>query len=64
MCVQSSAHTKKKSGNLYMYILDLALNNQQCLICNKTKPKQTKRLYEVKYSYQIEIMCSQFYSVK
>ena len=32
---------------LFMRIkMDLALNNQQCLICHKTKPNLTKRVNE------------------
>ena len=29
-----------------MYKPDLGLNNQQCLICHKTKPYQTKSFYK------------------
>ena len=32
---------------MYMYKQDLALNNQQWLICHKTKPSQSKPQYIV-----------------
>ena len=31
--------------------MDLALNNQQCLVCHKTRPNQTKQ-DSVNYSYK------------
>ena len=42
---------------IYMYKMDLALNDQQWLTCHKTKPNQTRRknyefkqhLYALKY---------------
>ena len=51
---------------IYMYERDLALNNIQWLICDKTKPNLTSliqiicsQLYGIKYSYLILIIYTQ-----
>ena len=36
-----------------MYKLDLALNNQQWLICHKTKPNQTYLILIILYKYMV-----------
>ena len=46
---------------IYMYKQDLALDNQQWLICHKTKPTQTKP-WNYKYKFLVLIIVTGTYN--
>ena len=51
---------KNLRENMYIYEQDLALNNQQQLICNKNRTNQTSRMWQCQFLSKIHQVSLQF----